>query len=70
MPSSVIQAWDYDEPAQRLTITFVSGDIYAYRDVPPMIGDGLRIARSKGRFFAERIRDRYSFDRLHIAAPD
>jgi hypothetical protein len=69
MPSSVIAAWTYDEPARRLAITFVSGDVYAYLEVPPIEADGLRVARSKGRFFAERIRDRFAFERVKIAAP-
>ena len=69
MPSSVIDRWTYDEAARRLVITFVSGDVYAYLDVPPMIVDGLKAASSKGRFFAERIRDRFAFERVHIAVP-
>ena len=68
MPSTVIRGWSYDADRRRLTITFVSGDVYAYLDVPPMIDEGLRAAFSKGRFFAERIRDRFAFERVHIAA--
>lgn len=69
MPSSVIRAFAYDPPARRLTITFVSGDVYAYRDVPPMEAEGLAVAASRGRFFAERIRDRFAFERVRIATP-
>ena len=69
MPSSVIDRWTYDEAARRLVVTFVSGDVYAYLDVPPLEAGGLRVAASKGRFFAERIRDRFAFERVHIAVP-
>ncbi len=69
MPSSVIRQFSYDEAGRRLTITFTSGDIYAYLGVPPMIAEGLRIAPSKGGFFAARIRDRYAFERVKIALP-
>ena len=69
MPSSVIRTWTYDEAARRLTITFVSGDVYAYLAVPPMEAEGFKADRSKGRFFAERIRDRFAFERVHIATP-
>ena len=69
MPSSVIRRFDYDAPARRLTIAFTSGDIYAYLDVPPIEAEGLGTAASKGRFFASRIRDRFKFERLKIAAP-
>ena len=34
-----------------------------------MIADGMRVAASKGRFFAEHIRDRFAFERVHIATP-
>ena len=69
MPSSVIRRFSYDEAAHRLRVTFVSGDVYAYLDVPPLEADGLKVAASKGRFFAERIRDRFAFERVHIATP-
>jgi lysyl-tRNA synthetase class 2 len=69
MPSSVIRQFSYDEAGRRLTITFTSGDVYAYARVPPMIFEGLRTASSKGRFFSARIRDRYPFERVRIAAP-
>jgi hypothetical protein len=69
MPSSVIRQFSYDEPRRRLRVTFVSGDVYDYLEVPPMIYEGLRIASSKGRFFSARIRDRYPFERVRIAAP-
>jgi hypothetical protein len=69
MPSSVIRRFDYDEPRRRLRIEFTSGDIYAYLEVPPIEAEGLGAAASKGRFFADRIRDRFAFERVKIAAP-
>jgi len=69
MPSSVIRQFSYDESRRRLRITFTSGDVYDYLDVPPMIFEGLRIAPSRGRFFGMRIRDHYAFERIHIATP-
>jgi hypothetical protein len=69
MPSTVIRRFSYDEPRRRLRLTFTSGDVYDYLDVPPMIFDGLKAAGSKGRFFSARIRDQYTFERIRIAAP-
>lgn len=69
MPSSVICQFSYDEPRRRLRITFTSGDVYDYLDVPPIIFDGLRAAGSKGWFFSARIRDRFTFERVRIAVP-
>ncbi len=64
MPSSVIRSFDYDSAAHRLTVTFVTGRRYAYRDVPPVVVEGLRGASSKGSFFNERIRDLFACERL------
>lgn len=69
MPSTVIRRFSYDEPRRRLSVTFVSGDVYDYLGVPPEVEAGFRAAFSKGRFFASDIRDRYAFERISIASP-
>ena len=69
MPSSVIRRFSYDEPQRRLRVTFTSGDVYDYFDVPPEVEGGFRAAFSKGRFFAAHVRDRYPFERIMIATP-
>lgn len=63
MPSSVIKAFAYDGERQILTITFVSGRVYAYRDVPAEVGEGLKLAFAKGEYFNRAIRDQF------VAAP-
>jgi hypothetical protein len=63
MPSSVIHSFRYDPAARELAITFVSGKVYVYLDVPPMIHAALARASSKGAFFNSYIRDRYAFER-------
>ena len=69
MPSSVIRRFSYDEPQRRLRVTFTSGDVYDYFDVPPDLPEDWMAAFSKGRFFASDIRDRYLFERVSIATP-
>lgn len=59
MPSTVIRRIDYDPAEHELTVTFVSGDVYAYSDVPAEAHDAFRGAFSKGRHFAAHVRDRY-----------
>jgi hypothetical protein len=61
MPSTVIRHFSYDEPQRRLRVTFTSGDVYDYFDVPPDLPADWRAAFSKGIFFAERVRDRYDY---------
>jgi hypothetical protein len=59
MPSTVIRTFTYDEPERVLRITFTSGRIYAYRDVPPEVFRDMKTAFAKGVFFNQRVRDRY-----------
>jgi KTSC domain-containing protein len=61
MPSSVIQAAYYDPDREQLDILFTTGRRYLYHGVPPDEAERLRAARSKGRYFNARIRDRYDF---------
>jgi hypothetical protein len=64
MPSSVINAYEYDPAKHILTITFVSGKVYAYKAVPKQIYVGMRGAMSKGRYFNSYIKDLYAFEEL------
>lgn len=64
MPSSAIANVDYDRKAERLTVTFVTGRIYEYFEVPAEVAAAFRSAFSKGTFFNGYIRDRYDFREL------
>jgi hypothetical protein len=64
MPSTAIRRFSYDEETQTLFVTFVDGDLYAYRGVAREVHHAMRAAYSKGRFFARRIRGRYPYAKL------
>ena len=64
MPSTVIKRFDYDPAEQALIVTFTTGRIYRYNEVPPDVAERFRGAFAKGRFFNARIRDRFSFTEL------
>src|SRR5665213_3403874 len=51
MPSSVISSFTYEPERQRLVVTFVTGRIYEYADVPPEVARNFRASFSKGVFF-------------------
>jgi hypothetical protein len=63
MPSTVIAAFRYLASRRELEVTFRSGRVYAYQDVPPQIAQAMKAAFSKGEFFNAEIRDRYRFER-------
>lgn len=61
MPSSVIRFFRYAPDTRELTVTFVSGRLYIYKEVPPEVAAAFRNARSKGTFFNHEILDRYVY---------
>lgn len=64
MPSSVIDHFSYDPDLSILKITFVSGMIYKYADVPQQVYDEMNAEGSKGRYFNYFIKDRYKFKKV------
>lgn len=59
MPSSVISSFTYQPERRRLVVTFVTGRVYEYADVPPEVATNFRASFSKGVFFNSHIRDHY-----------
>jgi len=64
MPSTAIRTFSYDPQTRTLFVTFIDGDLYAYRDVEAETYRAMQAAISKGRFFARRIRGRYAYAKL------
>jgi hypothetical protein len=64
MPSTAIAGIEYDSERQRLVVTFVTGRVYEYIDVPPYVTKAFRSAFSKGTYLNSYIRDRYDYREL------
>lgn len=64
MPSTAIRTFSYDPQTRILFVTFIDGDLYAYRGVDAETYRAMQAARSKGRFFAWHIRGRYAYAKL------
>jgi len=63
MPSSVISSFRYDEKSSKLEIRFVSGIVYLYSNVPAFIYEEMKRSKSKGIYFNQKIKGKYSFER-------
>lgn len=63
MPSTVISEMKYDPEAQTLTISYVSGQTYVYKDVPEKIYKELKASRVKGRYLRFFVKDKYLFEK-------
>ncbi|WP_295801798.1 KTSC domain-containing protein [Mucilaginibacter sp.] len=64
MPSSVVAAMEYNEPVSTLRITYVSGKVYDYKNVPPEVFEEMKEADSKGTFLNYRIKGKYRYKRV------
>ena len=60
MPSTVIRRFDYRPDSRELVVTFVTGRIYVYSEVPEAEAQAMRAAFAKGVYFNKHIRDRYA----------
>lgn len=67
MPSTVIRSYKYNALSSTLQITFVSGAIYNYLQVPLDVYLQMKDAFSKGTFFNQQIKDRYDFVKIKEA---
>ena len=59
MPSTVISDITYDTETALLRVTFISGIIYEYKDVPEKLYKELRASLSKGRYLNYKIKGNF-----------
>jgi hypothetical protein len=62
--STAIQEIDYHEDHGKLLVRFRDGDLYVYVGVPGEVHRSFVAAPSKGRYFAQAIRDQYPFNKI------
>lgn len=62
--SSNLSSVGYDSSSSTLDIEFQEGAVYQYYDVPESVFRGLMAAPSKGKYFHQHIRDRFSYKQL------
>jgi hypothetical protein len=54
----------YDEEKHVLEITFQTGAVYRYKDVPEDVFNELCSAESAGRYFAANVKNAFDFERI------
>lgn len=64
MPSSVIDSMEYLPKEHVLRVTFLSGSVYDYHDVPESTFGRMRRARSKGTFLNKYIKGHFDFTKV------
>ena len=62
MESSNLQSAGYDPKEHSLFVKFHTGRTYKYLHLPPLLWQGLQQSPSKGRFFAEQIRNVFEYE--------
>ena len=63
--STAIADIRYEDERRKLFVTFTNGGEYVYVGVPGELHRSFLEAESRGRFFADQIRDRFPYNRLH-----
>ena len=69
MPSTVIASAVYKPETSTLLITFVSGLIYHYKQVPKEIYDAMMLSGSKGFYLNRHIKGKYDFEKIAPSNP-
>ena len=64
MPSSVVSKIYYDKDSLTLKIVFVSGMIYAYKNVPKSIYLAMKSSGSKGTYLNKYIKPVYEYEKV------
>ena len=64
VPSSLVRAVGYDEPAETLEVEFQNGRVYQYYGVPEQMHTQFMAAPSKGQFLNIHIKNRYPYSRV------
>jgi len=62
--SSNLASVGYDPATSMLEIEFNNGGIYQYSNVPESVYSGLMRASSKGTYFHDYIKERYSYRKI------
>jgi hypothetical protein len=65
LESSVFTAVAYRAGAEQLYLRFHDGNVYCYLACPGSVYKALLAAESKGRYFAQHIRNGFHFERVH-----
>lgn len=64
MPSTVISDMIYNTAEGTLTISYMSGQTYMYKDVPEKVYKELKASRVKGRYLKFFVKDVYAFEKI------
>ncbi|HEY0666769.1 MAG TPA: KTSC domain-containing protein [Sphingobacteriaceae bacterium] len=64
MPSTVISSIQYHPDSSTLTIKYVSGIVYQYKNVPEKVYKELKASMSKGRYLNYHIKRKYDFEKV------
>ena len=70
MPSSVVDSYTYDADKADLTIRYVSGIVYCYKEVPERIYKEFRASGAKGRYLNFHIKGKFSYEKLMAQKED
>lgn len=64
MPSTVISSFSYDNATATLTVKFISGMVYEYKNVPEEVYLAMKTSGAKGIYLNQSIKGKYEFEKI------
>lgn len=64
MPSSVVDYFDYDSETLTLSVRYVSGIVYKYKNVPEKAYKEMKASVSKGKYLNYKIKPNYEYEKV------
>ena len=64
LASSHVQSAEYDDESAQLTVTFQSGEVYIYSEVPKFVYENLITMPDPGGYFRNNIKGLFSYERV------
>jgi hypothetical protein len=61
MPSTVVKTYEYNPDSKTLRVTYLSGNVYDYLEVPEKVYKLMKASVSKGRYLNKHIKGHYDF---------
>jgi len=65
MPSTVIASMMYDPETRILSVTYLSGSVYNYKNVPQEEYDLMKTSGAKGIYLNKNIKGKYPFEKVN-----
>lgn len=62
--STNLKKSEYDTETKKMTVTFNSGSVYEYNEIPHQLYTQFRMSESQGKFFSSKIAKTFKYKKI------